>query len=292
MVTEQPDDISSYNTDDLGRILGEAAHVLRIIGFAGDGLTIIGGLVPSLLVPIVDPAYGQSHVGTRDVDLCLSLALIEEGVDGYERMETQLRTAGFKPGDSTFKWLHPSGTEVEFFCPVGEGRTAGRMYRPPAGRGRQSLGGKLTALALDAGELLTAERQIVRRTVSLPDGGGLIEFDFPVTGPAGFLAAKVAALNQRNKTKDAYDLVWLMDAWPGGPQSLAQAIASGVGTSLPTAVRAMHDQLADSFATEDHHGPRAYAKFVGADQATPDESAALALHAHGAVQAYLAVVDG
>ena len=90
MVTEPPEDITSYNTDDLDRILGEAAYVLRIIGFAGDGLTIIGGLVPSLLVPVVDPAYGQPHVGTRDVDLCLSLALIEQGLDGYERMETQL----------------------------------------------------------------------------------------------------------------------------------------------------------------------------------------------------------
>ena len=82
---------------------------------------------------------------------------------------------------------------------AGEGRLAGRMHRPPAGPGKQTLGGRLTALALDAGELLTADRRIERRTVSLPDGGGQIDFDFPVTGPAGFLAAKVAALGGRQR---------------------------------------------------------------------------------------------
>ena len=79
MATDPPGDITDYNRDDLNRILGEAAQVLRIIGFAGDGLTVIGGLVPTLLVPVVDPAYGQPHVGTRDVDLCLSIALVEDG---------------------------------------------------------------------------------------------------------------------------------------------------------------------------------------------------------------------
>jgi hypothetical protein len=291
LATDGPGDITEYNRDDLDRILGEAAQVLRIIGFAGDGLTIIGGLVPTLLVPVVDPAYGQPHVGTRDVDLCLSIALIEDGAQGYERMETQLRRAGFQPGSSTFKWVHPSGTEVEFFCPAGEGRPAGRMHRPPAGPGKQTLGGRLTALALDAGELLTADRRVERRTVPLPDGGGLIDFDFPVTGPAGFLAAKVAALGDRNKAKDAYDLVWLLDAWPGGPDALAREIKDGIATMLPSAVRHMREQLAAAFATEEHHGPRAYAQFVGTDQATPDERFEHARHAHAAVQVYLAAAD-
>ena len=50
-------------------------------------------------------------------------------------------------------------------------------------------------------------------------------------------------------------------------------------------------QLAESFATEHHHAPRAYAKFMGADLASPNENAALALHAHGAVLDYLAAFD-
>ena len=55
MATDPPVDITDYDPEDLDRILGEAAQVLRIVGFAGHGLTIIGGLLPSLLVPVVDP---------------------------------------------------------------------------------------------------------------------------------------------------------------------------------------------------------------------------------------------
>jgi hypothetical protein len=149
------------------------------------------------------------------------------------------------------------------------------------------MGGRLTALALDAGELLTSERRLVTRTVPLPNGAGLIDFDFPVTGPAGFLAAKVAALAERNKDKDAYDLVWLLDAWPGGPTALAGEVAATTEQRHPEAVAHLDHQLASAFASEDHHGSRAYARFVGTDQADLDERAELALHAYGAVQAYL-----
>lgn len=235
---------------------------------------------------MIDPAYGRPHIGTRDIDLCLSIALIEDGAEGYERMETQLRAAGFHQGSASFRWVHPSGTEVEFFCPAGAGRQAGRMHRPPAGPGKQTLGGRLTALALDAGELLVAERRVARQTVSLPAGGGVIDFDFPVTGPAGFLAAKVSALGDRDKPKDAYDIVWLLDAWPGGPEALAREIDLGMAAAWPEPVRRMRQQLAAAFATEEHHGPRAYANFL-ATNATPDERAALALHAYGAVQVFL-----
>jgi hypothetical protein len=288
LATNEPQSVADYKQNDLDRILGEAAHVLRIIGFAGAGLTIIGGLVPTLLVPVVDPAYAQPHVGTRDVDLCLSIALIEDGAQGYERIETQLRENGFQATDVSFRWLHPSGTEVEFFCPAGEGRIAGRMYRPPAGPARQTMGGHLTALALDGGELLTSDRRIVTRTVRLPGDKGLLDFDFPVTGPAGFLAAKVSAVHDRNKDKDSYDLVWLLDAWSGGPGTLAREIVAGTVQAHPAAIHALHTQLAAAFASEDHHGPLAYARFVGAGEVDLEQRAELALHAYGAVQAYLA----
>lgn len=152
------------------------------------------------------------------------------------------------------------------------------------------MGGQLTALALDAGELLTADRRLVNRTVPLPNRAGLIDFEFPVTGPSGFLAAKVAALSGRQKDKDAYDLVWLLDAWSGGPAGLADEIAETTAREHPEAIRTMHHQFAAAFATEGHHGPLAYARFVstGGDL---DERAALALHAHGAVQAYLAAAE-
>ena len=55
LATNPPVDITDGDLHDLERILGEAAHVLRIIGFAADGLTVIGELVPTLLLPIGRP---------------------------------------------------------------------------------------------------------------------------------------------------------------------------------------------------------------------------------------------
>lgn len=61
-----------------------------------DEIVIVGGLVPSLLVPLpaseveVDP-----HCGTLDVDLGLSLALLDSG--RYAEVAARLRSSGFEP---------------------------------------------------------------------------------------------------------------------------------------------------------------------------------------------------
>jgi hypothetical protein len=85
--------------------------------------------------------------------------------------------------------------------------------------------------------------------------------------------------------------VWLLDAWPGGPDALAREVKDGIATTFASAVRHKREQLAAAFATEEHHGPRAYAQCVGTAQATPDERVEHALHAHAAVQVYLAAAD-
>jgi len=94
---------SEYDPALTDAILGEAAHLLRNIGFAARHAILIGGLVPGLLV--LDPGPGhQPHIGTADVDVCLSVALVEGDTAQYERIEAGLRTAGFEPFESTFAW--------------------------------------------------------------------------------------------------------------------------------------------------------------------------------------------
>ncbi len=130
----------------------------------------------------------------------------------YERMESVLRRLDFEEGDASFRWHRPKGQAltVEFFCPASEKRPAGRAFRPKAAEnptGKFNLGGKLAALALDAGSLLTTDLEIVTRPVALPNNKGTIEAELRVTGPLAFLAAKADALRKRDKPKDAYDIV-------------------------------------------------------------------------------------
>lgn len=83
-----------------------------------------GGVVPSLLV--LDPPPNRPHVGTTDLDLCLSVTIVEGDTAEYERIENTLRTAGYEPTVDSFRWRQTSRLrlEVEFFCPASANRPA------------------------------------------------------------------------------------------------------------------------------------------------------------------------
>lgn len=85
--------VSDYDPVLRSKMLGEAARIIRAFGFAGAHVIIIGGLVPSLLVPNVEVGI-EPHIGTNDLDLCFSVALVEGDVGEYERLETSLKSAG------------------------------------------------------------------------------------------------------------------------------------------------------------------------------------------------------
>ncbi len=271
----------NYDPAVLDVVLGEAAHLLRALGFAAKHAVLIGGVVPSLL--ILDPP-GPRHVGTGDLDLCLSLALVDGDTAEYERIETALTKAGYQPTDASFRW-HRRGVQVEFFCPAGPNRPAGRAFRPKAAdnpTAKHNMGPKLTALALDAGDLISLDTLTVTRQVTLPDDAGVTTTTFTICGLVAFLAAKTAALTERDKPKDAYDIVWVLENWLGGPTQAAEAIHDNPVSEHPHAVEALR-RLFDAFAAPDRVGPRSYARFLASEGATRDERLRLTRQAAGAV---------
>jgi hypothetical protein len=74
--------ISQYDPDRTSALLSEAGRLIRGVGFSGIHLTFIGGLVPSLLIPELDPGI-EPHIGSADIDLCLSIALATGRVSAY-----------------------------------------------------------------------------------------------------------------------------------------------------------------------------------------------------------------
>ncbi len=178
--------IASYRSELGDQLVAEAAEIVRSLGFMAAHVVLIGGLVPGLLVPVLDPGI-QPHVGTADIDLCLSLALVEGDTAAYERIETVLKGLGFEEGDVSFRWLRYDGVGlmVEFFCPAGKQRPPGRVFRPSQSAnptGKHKLGGRLSALALEAGELLTTDVEVISRIFDLPRNKGSIEMALRVTG--------------------------------------------------------------------------------------------------------------
>jgi hypothetical protein len=80
-----------------------------------------------------------------------------------------------------------------------------------------------------------------------------------VTGLAGFLLAKAAAARSRRKTKDWYDVAFVLlhnDA--GGPRAAALAVRAAFPDELVGTVRSALDDLAANFELPGHQGPHAY----------------------------------
>lgn len=277
--------ISEYDPDRTRALLSEAALLVRGVGFSGVHLTFIGGLVPTLLVPVLDPGI-EAHIGSGDIDLCLSVALASGKVGAYERIEKALRALGYKmkpqgpSSASSWQWIggeHHRVT-VEFFCaPVADNRP-GTLYRP---EGEVTKG--LSALTIAAGALIDRDVVQSRIRTTLADGTS-IELPIRVTAPAAYLASKADAIFGREKHKDAYDIVWLCEAWPGGQKVLAEVVKSSPIFDEPLLKRAW-ELLSTAFADIDSVGSRGYAHFVrplaGSDLDTQ------ARRASGAVRALL-----
>lgn len=284
--------LGDYDVHLLPQLAGEAVRVMRAFGFAGAHVVIIGGLVPSLLVPLPDPGL-EPHVGTRDIDLCLSVALVEGDVGEYERLEKSLRSAGFDMalGDDkkpqSWRWRNTSGVPVtiEFFCPTGEDRTEpGRLYRPGG-----IVGGKLSALVLEAGRLIDRDVRDISVEVDLPDGGGRTRHTLKVVGPAAYLASKTDALRRRNKNKDAYDVIWLLECWPGGQTALALVVfESSVYADLGPTLAALREE----FATIDAAGSVKFGRFMATEAAEVDRASRRAVGAMAALVDALALLEG
>lgn len=282
---------SSLDYDPLlrPRLTAEATRVIRAFSFAGAHVVVVGGLVPSLLVPRPDSGL-EPHVGTRDLDLCLTVALVEGDVGNYERLERCLKDAGFRMARErgvSVSWRWQGGEDlpltVEFFCPSGAGRMPGTLYRPGG-----VVGGKLSAMVLAAGRLIDSDTRTVEIDVELPGSGGKTRQAIKVVGPGAYLAAKADALRRRTKNKDAYDVVWMAESWPGGQPALAAEI-HGTG-SLPrdAEFQASMNILRQEFATIDSAGAVKYARFMSDDGAQAD---ALARRAVGAISRLLGELD-
>ena len=100
-----------------------------------------------------------------------------------------------------------------------------------------------------------------------------------VAGPLSWLVSKTDALERRDKAKDAYDIVWLCECWPGGQAALAAELRASPKFSDPKAAAGLA-RLTAAFNDRDQLGPRQYAEFMG-----ENDRERSALRAVGAVAA-------
>jgi hypothetical protein len=200
---EKPSFASDYKREDLELVRQTCLYVATKLGDLLDDLVVVGGLVPSLLIPDESlPAGEDVHIGTTDLDLGLSLALLEK--KRYEDFSLRLYRADFKPdmneeGNPTLqRWkITPSAglkVTLDFLIP------------PSLAADK---GGDLRHIQKDLAAVITPGKQKVSLK-GLTLLGEMTNRDIWVCGPGAFVVLKALAFDQRGESKDAYDLYFLI----------------------------------------------------------------------------------
>lgn len=238
---------------------------LTLVQIFGETMTkndivVVGGLVPSLLFAgtAPHPTFG-AHVGTRDVDVALSLVLLEE--ERYKTVRELLVEHGFQNDQAEEgrivrqRWILPGcGVEIDFLMPLDppEGPGAGRP---------QHFTKDFAAIKMLGLDLAIEHRQFI--TLSGNDLSGTpVTRSIPVCRAEILIVLKAIALVERVKDKDSYDLCFVLRNIEGGPSAAGQWLKA-----LPHhfALERMKDALQQNFKTIDDVGPTRLARFIGDD---------------------------
>ena len=79
-MSDKPTTAAGYGGRQTEFVRATCLYVATKLGDIMDELVVVGGLVPSLLVnQRVLPTWAAPHVGTMDLDIGLSVALLEDG---------------------------------------------------------------------------------------------------------------------------------------------------------------------------------------------------------------------
>ena len=241
------------------------------------------------------PELARPHVGTIDVDLVVGVAVVDEGPEPYETLVNNMRRAGFEmysdPAglQQSFRWcISIDGQTVLIEFMTEQGGAPGTIARP-----RHHTGAKLGAFEA-RGASLVAEDFVEREiTGQLQDGSesfGTIR----VANLVPFLTLKSLALHERGavKHKDAYDIVFTLGNWPGGPAGAATEAARSPVIDREV-VRDAFGKLDAHFAHAGMDAPGHYSRFLF-DPAVDDdeEEERLRLEALAVVRGFFDAVDG
>jgi len=221
---EKPSFASEYRKEQAELVRQTCLYVATKLGDLLDELVVVGGLVPSLLIPEETVPEGEdAHVGTMDLDLGLSLALLN--THRYEELTARLRRAGFEPdvneaGNPTFqRWkIEPSRglkVTVDFVIPPSLDEDEGGKIR--------HIENDFAAVITPGLHLAFTDRQrlFLRGTTIL---GEKASREIWVCGPGAFVILKALAFGTRGENKDAYDLYYVIRNYGQGVDEIFKSL--------------------------------------------------------------------
>jgi hypothetical protein len=220
---DKPKGLEGYQQSDLAadceRMLVTLLHGL---GPWRDSVYLVGGLVPRYLVKSRPPAV-PVHAGTRDVDIVVDLLMLAD-TKAYKTLEENLKRRGFERDENakhqkvSWRWFrkneHGHKLILEFLAddPVASG---GKVKELPTD-------GAVSALNVPHSSMVVDFHEVAKVNVELLDGGGMFEADIRYADIVSFTCLKALAFADRAERKDAHDLTYCLEHWPGGVDGAAK----------------------------------------------------------------------
>lgn len=289
-MTDDPLRANDYDEYTTGLCERAQLTLLTCAGPWRERVFLTGGLVPRYLISGLPP-FVRPHVGTTDIDLVVGVAVLDEGEEPYATLLTNIKKAGFdlhpdKDGNTTsFRWsirIEGKPVVVEFITE--QGGDPGSISRP-----RQGTGAKLGAFEVRGASLVAMD--FVERELRGANAMGDETFStIRVANLLPFITLKAFAMHDRGsaKYKDAYDIVFTLGNWPGGPAGAAAAVRRS-----PIFGNAVVDDALDLLAAHFEHrgmdGPGQYSAFLFDEyQDAEEEEERLRLEAVAVVSAFSA----
>ena len=256
-MVEKPTTAAGYRSQQAELVRATCLYVATKLGDVMDELVVVGGLVPSLLIEQDNlPAGAEAHVGTMDLDVGLTLGLLDGG--RYRTLTERLRRAGFEqdvtddgtPTRQRWKIENMDRVTVDF------------LIEPSRAEDR---GGTLRDIEQDFAAVITPGLHCAfqdREQITLSGAtimGERATRQIWVCGPGAYVVLKALAFQLRGENKDAYDLYYLVRNYGNGVEDIAARLLPLLNDS--TAQQAI-DILTQDFQRHDGVGPRRVAEFL------------------------------
>ena len=223
-MTDKPQSADGYSPEQVRRVRQTLLYVASKLGDLMEDVVVVGGLVPSLLVPQSRRLQGvPRHVGTTDLDLGLALVILSSR--RYRMLTERLRDAGFSQD------RNPAGRPTRQRWKIEPKKnvkvTVDFLMAPSS---KSDRGGTLRNIERDFAALITEGLPLAfrdRRQVRLSGKtllGERASKEVWVCGPAAFLVLKALAFRNRGENKDAYDIYYIVRNFGSGPEEVGREI--------------------------------------------------------------------
>lgn len=252
--------------------------LLRGIGPWKHSIVLVGGLAPRYLVD-QHPSGNEipPHIGTLDIDLVIGVNSIED-VEAYATLEKNLKRLGFERGRNQagnarhFQWrkrIDERQTVLIDLLQDAEDDLGGQSWTLPGER-------RLSALGIPGAQLALDDFIEIQVTAELLEDRGIATETIRVCGIVPFLVLKLRAYDDRFEIKDAYDIIYCVMHYPGGPHAIGrlfaeQVVAQQDAQQVCDAVEILRKRFGSTGGVpgSEKDGPVSYARFL----AEPDDTA-------------------